>query len=120
MTERMYRTKQLYKNGNLSAFWFDDLMQIEIKHPNNINRLGTPLSLRITIINVDGQWIVTPWFVGDPDVRFSLNLDDAIKMYRLITVDLENAQTKQEGIAVGKDIFVILSKNQTYIRKDHE
>ena len=45
---------------------------------------------------------------------------DAIKMYRLITVDLENAQTKQAGIAVGKDIFVILSKNQTYIRKDHE
>ena len=120
MTERIYRTKKLYKNGNLSAFWFDDLMQIEIKHPNNINRLGTPLSLRVTIVNVDGQWIVTPWFVGDPDVRFSLNLDDAIKMYRLITVDLENAQTKQAGIAVGKDIFVILSKNQTYIRKDHE
>ena len=22
MTERIYRTKKLYKNGNLSAFWF--------------------------------------------------------------------------------------------------
>lgn len=120
MTERIYRTKKLYKRGSLAAFWFDDLMQIEIKHPEGINRLGVPLSLRVTIANIDGQWMVTPGFVGDPDVRFSLSLEDTLKMYQLITVDLENAETKQAGITVGKDIFAILSKNQTYTRKDHE
>ncbi|MFO0763251.1 MAG: hypothetical protein U0518_00065 [Candidatus Gracilibacteria bacterium] len=120
MTERVYRTKKLYKHGSLSAFGFDDLMQIEIKHPEGINRLSVPLSLRVTIANIDGQWIVTPGFVGDPDVRFSLSLEDALKIYQLITIDLENAETKQTGIAVGKDIFAILSENQTYVRKDHE
>ncbi len=113
MIERIYRLSRFYKVEDLWNYWFDDFMQFEIKGSEQAN-------LKYTIVNVDGQWLVMRWFNWDPDIIFSMSLNDSLSFYKKITIDLENAQNKKEAILISKDIFDILKKNIKYVREDHK
>lgn len=120
MIERLYRLSRFYKVSNMSSFWFDDFIQLEITWANNITRAGTPIELKYTIVNVDGQWIVNRGFIWDPDVRFSITLEEALSLYQTIVIDLENSKDKFEAISYAKKSFEILKRNITYTRDDHK
>lgn len=120
MIERIYRLSRFYRVEHMSNFWFDDFMQFEISGWENITRAGTPINLRYTIVNVDGQWIVMKGFIWDPDIRYSLSLEEAGVLYNKMVHELEDSKSKVEALAHSTDILEILQRNITYIRKDHE
>lgn len=120
MIERLYRLSRFYKVSHMAGFGFDDFIQVEIKWGDTVTRAGSPIELKYTIVNVDGQWIVTQGFVWDPDIRFSITLDEALSLYQSIVIDLENSQDKMEAISHSQAAFNILKKNITYIRDDHK
>lgn len=120
MIERLYRLSRFYKVSNMSSFGFDDFIQLEITGANNITRAGTPIELKYTIVNVDGQWIVNRGFIGDPDLRFSITLEEALSLYQTIVMDLENSKDKLEAMSYAKKSFEILKRNIIYTRDDHK
>lgn len=120
MIERMYRITRFYKIEHLGGYGFDDFMQIEIHWWDWIDRAGTPVNLKYTIINVDGQWIVKKGFTWDPDVRYSISIDDALLIYEKVVIGLENSQNKIEALTYSKEAYNILKKSITYTRNDHK
>lgn len=120
--ENLYRQNKFYKNTDMSMFKFDNFMQFEIKNDKypNLLRAWKNLDLKVTIINVDWQWIIKKWFYGDPDIRFSISLDESLKFYKMVSQDLKKVITKKEAINVSKKAFNILISNITYVRKDHK
>jgi hypothetical protein len=119
MIERMYRLSRLYKVEHLANFGFDDFMQLEIQGGEGIDRAGTPVELKYSIVNVDGQWMVTKGFTGDPDVRFSLTMDQTLSLYTNMVINLENSKDKIEALKYSKEGFGILKDNISYVRDDH-
>ena len=120
LIERVYRISRLYRTSNLASFKFDDFMQFEILHDGNILRNSFPIELKTTIVNVDWQWIISDWFKWDPDIRYSLSLNEALEFYKKVVIDLENTKSKTEWIKVAKEIYNLLSEKITYVREDHK
>lgn len=120
IVENLYRQEKFYKASDMSMFKFDDFMQFEIKNDKEILRAWKLLDLKVSILNVDWQWIVKKWFYWDPDIRFSITMKEALDFYKIVSTELKNSNTKKDSILISKKAFDILIPNITYVRKDHE
>jgi hypothetical protein len=71
-----------------SYMQLDNFIQVEVKNENNVEVEGFPGPARATVLNVDGQWLIFEGFHGDPDVRYTMSVKEALEFAYLLRVKL--------------------------------
>lgn len=69
----------------------DNFIQVEVKNDQGIEVEGFPGPARATVLNVDGQWLIFEGFYGDPDLRYSMDIKQALEFAYLVRVKLIQA-----------------------------
>lgn len=118
--QSLYNSDALYTDGDKSILKFDNFVQFEIIPQDTISYKGNPVVIQATAVNVDGQWLVFRGFVGDPDWKLSLSLDQATKMYTLGVYDVKEAGNNLSKIlSISREFLKIVKDATVYSRSDH-
>lgn len=76
-----------------SYMQLDNFIHVEVMPDHDIKVEGFPGPARATVVNVDGQWLVFEGFQGDPDIKYSMNIKQALEFaYQLKVKILQHAQ----------------------------
>ena len=116
---RMYSIPMLKEPGDKSWIGMDDFVQVVIPPAEPVVYHDRPIRIELTIINVDGQWLVMEGLQGDPDARFDLTLEDAARWYKFAVYDLPKVKGSGELLKVASDVAAVTKKTMTYLRRDH-
>lgn len=84
----LYQADYDYLPADKSYLQLDNFLQVEVVNDEQVHVDGFPGNPRATVVNVDGQWLVFEGFQGDPDVRYQMTVDQALKFAYLIRVKL--------------------------------
>lgn len=84
----LYQADYSHLPEDKSYMQLDNFIQIEIQNPENIEVDGFPGPARATAVNVDHQWLIFNEWQGDPDIRYSMSVKDALMFAYLIRVKL--------------------------------
>ena len=66
----------------------DNFIHVEVKGPEGVEVEGFEGPARATVVNVDGQWLIFEGFQGDPDIKYEMNIQQALKFAYLISVKI--------------------------------
>lgn len=117
--QALYENEPLYTSDNMTQFKFDDFIQIVIPPEEPVFYLGSPLSIELTAVNIDGQWIVVEGLYGDPDFRLSLNLKQAADLYVMGVYELREANNLIQATNISNRFLDLINETTVYIRADH-
>lgn len=115
----MYSIPLLRERGDKSWIGMDDFVQIEIPPTEEVLYDGRAIRIEMTIVNVDGQWLVMDGLHGDPDARFTLTIDDAVQWYRFSVYDVRKARGTRELVELARRVAEVTERTMTYLRADH-
>lgn len=115
----MYSIPLLREQGDKSWIGMDDFVQIEIPPRELVLYDGRAIRIEMTIVNVDGQWLVMEGLHGDPDARFTLTIDDAVQWYRFSVYDVRRASGTRELVELARRVAEVTQRTMTYLRADH-
>ncbi len=90
-------------------------MQIVLKNENNYVYQNTTKELTMTVVNVDGQWLVFKGLMGDPDVRFAVSHKEAGDFTSMILK--ASTATNEDRLTLLNNIKAFMDKTTVYIRK---
>lgn len=116
---RMYSIPFLKGPGDKSWIGMDDFVHVVIPPTESVIYHGRPIRIELTIVNVDGQWLIVEGLHGDPDARFELTLEDAARWYKFAVYDLARVKGTGELLKVAGDVADVTRKTLTYLRQDH-
>ncbi|MCH8907284.1 MAG: hypothetical protein IH840_09365 [Candidatus Heimdallarchaeota archaeon] len=117
----LYDQRVLYLPGNKHKYKFDDFIQIEILPDEPIVGNGQVFDIKITVVNVDGQWLIFKGFEGDPDWRLTINMNTALEMWWLGTQKAKkHSKNPLKLRQISKDFLKLIDANTTYLRSDHQ
>lgn len=116
---RMYSIPMLREPGDKSWIGMDDFVHVVIPPTEPVIYHDRPIRIELTIVNVDGQWLVMEGLHGDPDARFDLTLDDAARWYKFAVYDLPKVKGSAELLKVASDVAAVTRKTMTYLRPEH-
>lgn len=98
----------------------DNFLQVEVVNENNIEVEGFAGNAQATVVNVDGQWLIFEGFQGDPDIKFSMTVMDALKFAYLIRIKIMQAEKVGFDLAsVVKEYNELKKKVTVYERSWH-
>jgi len=109
-----------YRPGDKSAFKFDNFVQICIPPKEKVVLNGRPITIELTAVNVDGQWLVMRGLRGDPDIKLKLTLDDATELYRIGYYEVSKLKTPKDAKALSDEFLLLLNKTLEKTREDHQ
>lgn len=66
----------------------DNFIHVEVKGPEDVEVEGFEGPARATVVNVDGQWLMFEGFQGDPDIKYEMDMQQALKFAYLISVKI--------------------------------
>lgn len=66
----------------------DNFIHVEVLNENNVEVEGFPGPAQATVVNVDGQWLVFEGLHGDPDIKYSMNIKQALEFVYLIKLKI--------------------------------
>lgn len=115
----VYSIPFLRQPGDKSWIGMDDFVHIDVPPAEPVLYQGRPIRIQITVVNVDGQWLVMDGLHGDPDARFELTIDDAVRWYRFAVYDLRKVQSTAELMDVARRVAEVTQKTLSYLRADH-
>jgi hypothetical protein len=116
---RMYSIPLLREPGDKSWIGMDDFVHVVIPPTEPVVYQGREIRIELTIVNIDGQWLVMEGLHGDPDARFELTLDDAARWYKFAVYDLPKVKGTGELLKVASDVAGVTRKTLTYLRAEH-
>ena len=116
---RMYSIPLLRQPGDKSWIGMDDFVHIVIPPKEPVLYQGRELRIELTVVNVDGQWLVFPGLQGDPDARFELTIEDAARWYKWAVYDMAKVGGTMDLMRVAKDVADVTQRSMTYLRADH-
>lgn len=116
---RMYSIPLLREPGDKSWIGMDDFVHIVIPPKQPVMYEGRELRIELTVVNVDGQWLVFPGLHGDPDARFELTIEDAARWYKWAVYEMAKVKGTGELMRVAKDVADVTQRSMTYLRADH-
>ena len=116
----IYYNEVNYRPGDKSVFKFDNLVQISIPPKEKVVLNGMPISIDLTAVNVDGQWLVFRGLQGDPDIKLSLSLEDATELYRIGYYEVLKVKTPKQAKKLSEEFLILMNKTLEYKRKDHK
>lgn len=116
---RMYSVPFLRQPGDKSWIGMDDFVHVVIPPTEPVMYHDTPIRIELTVVNVDGQWLVMPGLQGDPDARFELTLEEAARWYKFACYDLPKVTSTQELLGLARQVADVTQKSIKYLRADH-
>lgn len=78
----------------------DNFIHVEVFNESGIEVDGFPGPARATVVNVDGQWLIFEGFQGNPDVRYSMNVNQALEFAYLIRIKLIQAPPTSSWVSL--------------------
>jgi hypothetical protein len=99
--ESFYHSEMVNKLENISMLRLHKLMHLELRNPKNYNLQGVDLTVKMTVMNVLGQFIILPGWVGVAPIIFSVDWKEAVEYYTLLKYKLPHAKSLSEK----KDLF---------------
>lgn len=87
----LYQGDYSHTPKDKSYLKLDNFIQVEVKNEKGIEVEGFPGPAQATVLNVDGQWLIFEGFHGDPDIRYSMNIKQALEFAYLVRVKLIQA-----------------------------
>ncbi len=106
---------QLYDPAVAKGLALPDFMQIILKNENNYVYQNTTKELTMTVVNVDGQWLVFKGLMGDPDVRYAVTHKQA-KEFTTMVLKASTANN-EDRLALLNNIKAFMEKTTVYKRK---
>lgn len=77
-----------------SYLQLDNFLHVEVLNETGREVEGFPGPAQATVVNVDGQWLVFEGFQGDPDVKYSMNVQQSLQFAYLLRIKfLQHAAT---------------------------
>ncbi|MBU6429551.1 MAG: hypothetical protein KGR26_11100, partial [Cyanobacteria bacterium REEB65] len=114
--EAFYSRSDLYpKNGSKGRFKLDDLVQFEIAPPQG----DSDLPERVTVANVDGQWLFLQGWHGEPDIRLKLTPLEALNLYQETLRTPPTASRDIDKEAAVRNALKLWNKAIVFTRSDH-
>jgi hypothetical protein len=117
--KRMYSIPFLREAGDKTWIGMDDFVHVVIPPQEQVTYQGRELRVELTIVNVDGQWLIFPGLQGDPDARFELTVEDAARWYKWAVYDFAKVRGTGELMTVAKQIADVTQRSMVYLRADH-
>lgn len=74
-----------------SYLQLDNFLHVEVEPYQNTEVEGFPGPAQATVLNVDGQWLVFKGLHGDPDIKYSMDIKQALEFAYLVRVKLIQA-----------------------------
>ena len=65
--------------------------------------LGLPAYIKLTAVNVDGQWLVFRGLHGDPDIKLKLTLSQAADLYKLGYYEVKDVKSQKQAKELSKE-----------------
>lgn len=66
----------------------DNFIHVEVRNESGVEVEGFPGPAQATVVNVDGQWLVMEGLHGDPDLKYSMNIKQALEFVYLIKLKI--------------------------------
>lgn len=66
----------------------DNFIHVEVKAPTDIHVEGFEGPAKATVVNVDGQWLMFEGFQGDPDIKYEMDIKQALMFAYILRVKL--------------------------------
>jgi len=118
--QRIYSIPFLRQPGDKSWIGMDDFVHVVIPPTQPVTYADIPIQIELTIVNVDGQWLVMQGLHGDPDARFELTLEDAARWYKAACYDLARVKSTGDLMGFARQLAEFTQKSMTYLRADHK
>ena len=119
-TRAVYSIPFLRQPGDKSWIGMDDFVHIEIPPTEPVLFQGRPIHIGMTVVNVDGQWLVMEGLHGDPDARYTLSIDDAVRWYRFSVYDMRKVTSGAQLMDVARRVADVTRSTLSYLRSDHK
>lgn len=116
---RMYSIPFLREPNDKSWIGMDDFVHVVIPPTEPVLYHDRPVRIELTIVNVDGQWLVMEGLHGDPDARFELTLEEAARWYRFACYDLARVTGTRDLMDVARQVASVTQSTLKYLRADH-
>ena len=87
----LYQGDYSHLPKNKSYLQLDNFIHVEVKPYRNTEVEGFPGPAQATVLNVDGQWLIFEGLHGDPDIRYSMDIKQALEFAYLVRVKLIQA-----------------------------
>ena len=87
----LYQGDYSHTPKDKSYLQLDNFIQVEVKNDQGVEVEGFPGPAKATVLNVDGQWLIFEGFHGDPDIRYSMDINQALEFAYLVRVKLIQA-----------------------------
>ena len=92
--QALYNADVLYFPGDKRYLKLDNLIQVELVNKYGSRGLdGNLIEAKATVLNVDGYWLVFPGWQGQPDVRYTVDVNQMIDYYYLINYKFREIKT---------------------------
>lgn len=116
----LYRGDYSHLPKDKSYMQLDNFIQVEVKNERGIEVEGFLGPARATVVNVDGQWLIFEGWHGDPDIRYSMDIKQALEFAYLIRVKLMQADPKSSwfDLKLTVDKYNDLKKEVTVYERD--
>lgn len=92
----LYDAAYLYEPGDKRYLKLDNIFHVEMSEMPNVTVDGFPGSARVTVVNVNGEWLVFDGFQGTPRVRVTCTLDQALEYYQILMIEMKRAKNVGE------------------------
>ena len=116
----MFYVDPYYLPGDKSEFKFDNLVHLHIPPEEKALILGLPAYIKLTAVNVDGQWLVFRGLHGDPDIKLNLTLEQSAELYKLGYYGVKDVKSQKQAKELSKEFLTLFNETIEYQRKDHE
>ena len=87
----LYQGDYRHLPKNKSYLHLDNFLHVEVKSYKNTEVEGFPGIAQATILNVDGQWLIFEGLHGDPDIKYTMDIKQALEFAYLVRVKLIQA-----------------------------
>lgn len=114
----LFQVEALYNPHIAKRLALPNFIHMTLKNVNNVEFMGTRKEATVTILNVDGQWLVTPGAWGDPDVTWAVTPKELADFQKLVFEPGKGAARSNEAAKARlQEIKDFLDRITVYRRK---
>lgn len=114
--QAVYSIDALYETADRENLGMDDLVQVEVVPPTG----NEAAPARVSVINVDGQWLFLDGWHGNPDVRIRLTVPQALEVYQAAVYNFKKAKTATDKALASRKFEELQRSSVVYTRADHK